>query len=60
LDIKHVAIDGKTLRGSGPNSVRCTWSAPGPPPSVCRSAKSPSMQNPTKLRPFPRCSNCWT
>ena len=31
LQIKHVAIDGKTLRGSGRRSSgRSTWSAPGP------------------------------
>lgn len=37
LRIKHVAIDGKTLRGSGTaNSGRSIWSAPGRWARVCR------------------------
>src|SRR5271155_5087301 len=61
LNIKHVAIDGKTLRSSG-SATRgpCTWLVPGRRRSNCRRAKSRWTQNRMKSPRFRSCWTCWT
>ena len=61
LPIKHIAIDGKTLRSSGTDKLKTLHLVSAWATEQHLSLGQVAVDdNPTKSRPFPSCWTCWT